>query len=141
MARDFGLREVALLVITVVILAAFYALDLWLYRLQLEGASNFNVAPAIWANTLANVFLVGVMLLLGWYALNGRKNLLVAILFVLIGAVLAFYPVLRFIYRLSFLPSLAVAFLGPKSLFILSGAFLMVIGLLMFILNKRHGEP
>jgi hypothetical protein len=142
MIRKFGLRELFLLLVTAVILVAVYVIDGWLYRLQLEGASNFNIEPAIWAGTLANIFLAGVMILLGWYVLyvlTGRKNLLIALLFVLVGAVLAFNPILRFIYSSSFLPSRAVAFYGPKSLFVITGAFLMVIGLLMFILNRRNG--
>lgn len=139
MVQNFGLREVVLLLVTAIIVVAVYFLDGWLYRLQLEGASNFNIAPAIWVGTLANIFLAGVMTLLGWYVLYmlaGRKNLLLAFFFILVGAALAFYPLLL-IYGLSFLPSPAVTFFGPKSLFIITGAFLLIIGLLMFILNRR----
>jgi hypothetical protein len=139
MKINLGKREAFLITITIIFFAAFYALDSWLNRLRLEGQSNFDPAPFIWMSSVTKVFLAGSLLFLAWYALQKRRvHFLVALLFIAVGAIIAFYPVLTLLYGISFLPSVALISLGPASLFLTGGAFLSVLGLLMLLSNRRH---
>jgi hypothetical protein len=139
MKFNLGKQEAFLVAITIIFFAAFYALDTWLNRLRLEGMSSLNPTPYIWWSSFANVFLAGSLLFLAWYTLQKRRtHFLVALLFIVAGAITAFYPVLALLYGISFLPSSPLFSLGPASLFLTGGGFLLVLGLLMLLPNRRR---
>lgn len=138
MKTNLGKQEAFLIIITIIFFGTFYALDRWLYQLRLEGQSNFEVMPFVWLSAFANVLLAGTLLFLAWYTLQKKRiNFLVALLFIVAGVVMAFYPVLAF-YGISLLPSVSMLSFGPTSLFTTGGAFLLVLGLLMVVTNLRH---
>jgi hypothetical protein len=139
MKINFGRQEAFLIVITFIFFAAFNALDNWLNQLRLEGASNFDPAPFIWLATAANIFLVGSLLFLAWYTLRKKRiHFIVALLFIGVGTIIASNPVMVFVYGVSYLPSVPVVTYGPISLFTTGGAFLLVLGLLMLVSNRRR---
>ena len=128
-----------MLVITLIGLAAIYALDNWLHNLQLQGSSTFNIAPYIWASSIANLIVAALILLLAWYTLwKKRKNVLIATFFTLVGLIWAFYPVIIFLTGIDFFWLPAVAFRGPASLFLTASAFIAGIGILTFLLPEHQ---
>ena len=139
MKREVGLPDVVLLIITLVGLVAIYALDSWLHNLQLLGRSTFNAAPYIWAGSIANLVVAGLILLLAWYTLREkRRNLFIAVSFTLVGLTLAFYPVVIFLTGIDFFWLPAVIFRGPASLFLTASAFIAGIGIITFLLPEHQ---
>ena len=115
-----------------------YACDRWVEFLRVEASRTFTIAPYLWLASTANLFLAMAILLLTWYVIiRANKSTLVFSVFMLIGLVFAFVPAINMSLA-SPLPSLGmVEFSTPGSHVLYVSAFVAVISISGFVLQRR----
>ncbi len=116
------------------ILILAYGMDRWIHRLKVEVGNNFNPAPVWWANSICNLVLMGACLLLFWFVtFKWERDLVTAVLYLLIGLFLLFYNAVAISFKLSFIPPFF-----PQTLALTATAFITVTGLFNLIYTRKH---
>lgn len=111
-----------------------YGMDRWIHRLKVEARNNYNPTPVWWANSICNLILMGVCLLLFWLVtFKWAIDRLTAVLYLLIGLFLLFYNPVAISFKLTFLPAF-----WPQTLMLTAAAFIAVIGLFNLINTRKH---
>lgn len=122
----------------VVLIGAYYA-EKWLRHLRMVANAEFEFAPYVWATALSNLVLAVIVLLLIWYVLQSDPiDLVVAVVYLVVGGFVALNPVLHLNFRVRLLPSEA-ALTFPHGPLVTAGAFFAAGGLigLFLSLSKR----
>lgn len=136
--REF-LRPALLVGAMVVVLVGAYYAEKWLRQLRLVAQADFEFAPYVWATALSNLVLAVIVLSLIWYVLQSDPaDLIVAVVYLVVGGFVALNPVLHLIYRVRLLPSEAALTFAHGPL-VTAGAFFAAAGLigLFLSLSKR----
>jgi hypothetical protein len=120
----------------VLILAVAYGLDVWLDKLRMIAQSKFTLIST-WLLPATILELLFVCLLLAWLWYVTRQddnNLIVNILFILVGLGLHFY---NYLATVSGLPLPMLLAIIPKSLSSLTSAIVAVAGLQRLIFGRK----
>ncbi len=125
----------------VVVLAVARGMDAILESLRQRNEVTVDLAFTIlWSQTLIAILLAAVLLLLAWFVLlRAPRNLWIAGLYLVVGALLAVAPQLYFTPALAaWIPALVFLSIAlPGSYQFIAGGFIFVIGLLSLILPRR----
>lgn len=129
------LRPAILVGVMVVVLIGAYYAEKWLRHLRRVANVEFEFAPYMWATALSNLVLAVIVLSLIWYVLRSdQPDLIVAVVYLIVGGFVALNPVLYLMYRVRLLPS-EVALAFPHGLLVTAGAFFAAAGLVGLFLS------
>jgi hypothetical protein len=123
-----------------VILGIAFVLDSWTALLQGNARSTLNPYPLIWAETVANlVFVILMIFFAGLVLIKQERRVLRAVIFIIVGVAITFYLpflTLRPEAALSLIQSSALhplhttlMDLGQRSYLVLAAVYTLIVGL------------
>jgi hypothetical protein len=113
----------------VIVFILAYSFDRWIVAFQQAAARASAIASSLWLSSIANLILVGALLLLAWFVdFRAIRSKLVSATFIVVGLLITFALALIFAI-FSTLPPLGIAeYLVPTSRVVFVAAFISVVG-------------
>jgi len=138
MTQQLRATQIASLAGMIIVLLLAFGLDRALLFVMEENSITFLPSyPVLWAYPVANLVLAISLLVLFWLvAVKSERSKLVAAIFLGVGALMLFAPLIYF--TAAFANLKVIDYLMPEKLLYHTGAFIAAIGLLALILPK-HG--